>query len=616
MKKELSPDKEAKGIRKSRLPLAILALTIMMEIGLEVAPAATITWSGTTNTNFATATNWVGDIAPTASDVAAFNGTVAPANQPARLSGAALTLASGLVGGDNYAVTLTLTQNAGAPSLAFGLGADGITTGASAFTITNGATLTNRPLTLNLTADQTWNIGAGGLTLASGSSTIGVSGTSLLTKSGAGTLTYSGVNNAYSGTIAITQGTVTTTADSGSIITAPAVFSNVYVLNGSTAVLSINAALGSLRGVYVDAGGGTFLARNGGTSGNQSFSANNQFNGTGAFTIDLSSYGSDPTQTSVLTISGTNIGYTGHLTIVAAGEDRVTASTNSALGDGSNANHAVTIVSSNTAADSLAISNGINLTIGTLSGNANAKISTVAGASNSGTLTVNQYSSGTYAGTFTRGATSGGSFRLVKSGTGTLTLSGNSGATWDKGGVTINAGTLVIASNSALGASVVAVALNNATLASTANGLALSNTVTTAGTGSILQPTGTFTLGSLNAAAGATLSLDSTEVLTLSNSFTGAGTGGFILDLASGFTLGSPITIINFGSQTGVDASDFVLSAAASSLYSLGSVTIDGDSVDISLSAVPEPATMALVMGGLALVALVARRRKRIGTSL
>jgi hypothetical protein len=224
---------------------------------------------------------------------------------------------------------------------------------------------------------------------------------------------------------------------------------------------------------------------------------------------------------------------------------------------------------------------------------------------------VNQYQTGTYAGTFANSGS--GAFNLVKSQAGTLVLAGNS-SNWTKGSATISAGTVLISSNNALGQAAVTGTLGSATLASSADGLGILNTIITTSTASVINPaaSGTFTVGSLTATNGITLSLTPGSALAMNGNLIGAsGAGTFILDLSGGFATGTPVTIMNFGSQSGVDASDFALSAAASSLYSLSSVGIEANSVDITLLAVPEPCDMVLLLCGCTILIGSARLRVR-----
>lgn len=591
------------------LAAALLAWPVLSE-------AATVTWSGAASSVMTANGNWLGGAAPVLVgagnvDIASFTGASAPANQPTWTVTGSSSL-GGLETGNDYAVTMTLNPNAASTTIDFG--SSGITTGSTLLTMT-GSNNSARTVRLQVNTNQTWNIGSGGMAVTqSGLATVSLIGSGTLTKAGSGDLTWSGGNGSIAGLQIDSGGVITTSA--ATRMTSNAVGTSI-VLNGPTALLRQSAAIGNT--VVTVNGGGTFQV----TNGNQSWSSDGQFTGTGAFTIDTTLLAGTNGGLTIGGVSsgGNNSGYTGHITLKTGGGtgfNRVTltgTTTAFSLGDGTNSNHRLTIEATDTNT-ALAIGSNANnttataLTVGTLDGNANARI--VATATNNtaiATMTVNQFQTGTYAGTFANSGS--GAFRLVKNEAGTLALAGSS-SSWTKGAVTVNAGTLLIEADQALGTAAVTVALNAATLASDVSGRTLSNTITTSGSASVIQPAGTLTFGGLNAALGTTLNLDSGEVLNLAGTFTGAASaGGFVLDLTAGFALGTPVSVITFAAQSGLDSSDFVLSESASSLYTLDSVSIDGDSVDITLSAVPEPALCGLVFGGLGLLCAGRRLQQR-----
>jgi autotransporter-associated beta strand protein len=139
-----------------------------------------------------------------------------------------------------------------------------------------------------------------------------------------------------------------------------------------------------------------------------------------------------------LSLNGNNI-FTGGMTINAG---TVTLGNAGALN--ATTPNAVTFGPSSTGTLSL---NGYSVTVGGLSTNATVGTSIV---ENTGatftTLTVNNAGNNVFAGTLQDGGS--GALSLTKSGTGTLTLSGNNTFT---GGVLINAGTIVLGSSTALG---------------------------------------------------------------------------------------------------------------------------------------------------------------------
>lgn len=554
------------------------------------ASAATIVWNGASSTNIATNGNWVGGVAPAltmAGDEASFTG--ASETNPATWGLGATNVIDGIMSGNSYAPTLTFS--AGGSNRTVDLGATGIDTGSQLFTLLGTGTTSTRQITMQVNTNQTWSIGSGGLQVTNGTNGNFVfSGSATLTKSGVGDLTWGGGSSGLAG-LAITSGSVLAASAGGQFVSNA--LPGIITLDGATALIRQNAALGN-RTLVINSGGGTFQA----TNGNQNWTTSNQFSGSGNFTIDLSLLAAS---SGGLSISNSNTGYTGNLTIKSGlTADKITATNGSALGDGSSANHTVTINDSDSAGDSISIGNGINLTIGSLTGNANAVIATSAGAANVATLTVNEHSNTTYSGIFSRGATAGGTFNLTKNGSSTWTLSGNSLSTWDKGAVTLNAGTTQVAANQVFGSSVVTVALNAATLSSDVTGRSIGNTVTTGGATSGINPTGTFTLGALNAANGFTLQMDPGELLSITGLLTGStASSGIILDLSSGFTTGSAVSVMSYGSSSGLDASDFALSSAAASLYSLSGIVFSGGNVEITLLTIPEPSIgKAWIVGG------------------
>ena len=156
---------------------------------LQVASAATVTWNGTTNGLWGTAGNWDTGSAPTTADAVIILG-------PSNVAGA-LTInvstsanASTINFTDTSAVSLTNTSSGANQILAIN-GAGGITTGTGAVTI--GSTTANQGINIALGANQTWTVGAGGMTVNNV-----ISGAFNLTKAGTGTLTLSGANT-YTG---------------------------------------------------------------------------------------------------------------------------------------------------------------------------------------------------------------------------------------------------------------------------------------------------------------------------------------------------------------------------------------------------------------------------------
>ena len=510
----------------------------------------------------------------------------------------------------------------------FLLGASGITTGSQPLSFISAASNTSTYTLSTGTTAQTWNIGSGGLSLGGTSGAVYVlGGTAALTKAGVGNLTV----NAGTGTLTtliIQSGSVLGNTAGQRIISNAA--GSTVTFDGATALLRQSAVLGAAT-FTINAGGGTFQA----TNGNQSNSTTNLLNGAGAFTLDTTQLPAlGTTQTNAgFSILGASTAYTGPITLKTGDavnatptSTRVIAGNANSFGDASSTN-TLTINAANNAFDSLTVSSGINLAVGSLAGNSLAVISTAPTTSATAltsTLTVNQAGNSTYAGTFTRGATftngttgvtTTGSFNLVKNGAGMLTLTGDSSAAWNKGAVTLNGGTVMAGANNVFGTAPVTVTLNGGNVASDVSGRILPNTFTGLTTASAIVPTGTLTLGALDASAGGvTFTLNATALIAITGQFTGTNDpGAIVLNLSGGFTKNTPVTIATFANAVGLDASDFALSASAAAQYSLTSVTINATSVQIILgnAAVPEPGTVAAMLCGGGLVAARLLRRRR-----
>ena len=212
------------------------ALTAALLIPAQRADAANGNWLGTTNSTWATTTNWSGASAPTTNELATFNGTGNGSTTINLGSGvtlrslvfntssaAAYTIGSGAVGSQTLTLNVAawnneqggITVNSTVTNNQL-FNANVVLGDASAYGhyIINNSTAATLTLAGNVTGGtggtagaKTLYLGGAGNTTISG--TIGKGGaTSLaLNKTGAGTLTLSG-NNSYTGTTTINQGTV------------------------------------------------------------------------------------------------------------------------------------------------------------------------------------------------------------------------------------------------------------------------------------------------------------------------------------------------------------------------------------------------------------------------
>lgn len=202
--------------------------------------AATVTWDGGgSDSNFSTAANWVGDIAPVSGDSLVFDcasTNKGPVNNMTGATFASISF-SGACGGVGFAVSgnaFTLTG-----------GVTNSSTGAS-HSFSNNIVLTGASQTFtNSTADSsvgfsgsnvtfTLDLGTTALTFAGVgkfSMYSNLSGSGAITKNGTGTLTLAGASSSYSGAITISAGLLEVTGASalGSAASGTAVSSGAAI---------------------------------------------------------------------------------------------------------------------------------------------------------------------------------------------------------------------------------------------------------------------------------------------------------------------------------------------------------------------------------------------------
>ena len=556
--------------------------------------------SGTTILN--TANSYTGTTTVSAGVLNIQNGSALGATSPGGTnvsSGGTLQLQGGITVG---AETLTINGTGASGQNGALVNVSGTNNYGGQWSLTGATTISSDADTLNMT--YTGNIGGafnlmlGGAGNGSISGNIATSGGSL-TKNGAGTWTLSGANT-YTGITTISAGALNIqnntglgTVANGTSVTSGAalqlqngivVGNEALTLNGTGisnggALRNISGAnvwqgtvtLGSATRINSDAGTLTFNTAANSITGTQNLTLGGPGNGTIAGTITIGTGTLSMDGVGTWTFSGTSANtYTG-VTTVNAGELDLnkTAGVNAVagnitLGDGSGTD-TVKLLAANQ------IINTSDLTIdssGVLDLNGNAEtidgLSGVAGASvtlGSGTLTigVTNEASATFAGMI-----SGSGGALVKTGTGTQTLSGSNTYT---GGTTVSGGTLALGANDVLADSgslsvgggtfsfstfsdaVGALTLTGSGILSGTSGTLTTSGVTVTGTGNSIS--GGTVIGAITQNAGSALTVngtaDSDSLAAGSTGLSGTGTVGVVTMNGSGNSLSSSGTLTTGG---------------------------------------------------------------------
>jgi len=521
--------------------------------------------------------------------------------------------------------TVTIGTGAAAQGLIFNT-TGYILSGSNAITLSNG--------TIHAAAGVTAEIDAA------------LSGTAGLIKSGAGTLTLGASASTYTGATTIRAGTLQVTAavpasgngalgaSAAAISLGDASVSSIASVAAAstgnvvpvTAIGSTLTVLGltSLDGVSLVSGTSLVLLKN------QTTASQN-----GIYAYTYSTLLSTATLTRIdLTANGT---YYGDRVTVSGGttqagtyyvsdQGSLTVNTSSLDFLPDVLNPSVSLLT----AAAVTVARNINVVA-----NGSAGTSTLGGATNasstfSGAITLNRgltltsAATGSNMVTFSGAITDASGHNVVTTGgTGTVELTGNANTYGLAGSVgTIVSGGVLLADNSSSSASATGagnVTLNAATLGGDGY---ISGAVTTAGLTSIIAPSVNFstprtlTLGSLNASAGTTLdfqlgSTANADKLVITGAFTGIASTGLIhLNITglSGFGVGT-YDLIDAGSLVNLPIADFSLSSAPGGY--LESLSLNGDSLDLTVAAVPEPPVGGQLAAGLGLLWLISLRRWR-----
>jgi fibronectin-binding autotransporter adhesin len=541
----------------ARESLRSVLTAVLLTVGCAgICSAAPVTWDGDTNGNWATGTNWVGDVGPVAGDSLIFTGAINPAtiNDTAALTG--------------YA---GITFNQG-----------GFTLAGNAITLTGNASSTgNNAISLNMAlggADRTFTIASDTLTAS------GILSAGSVTKAGAGTLNLNGVNT-YAGGTTLGTGTlgvgdnaalgggqlsVTGNATLAALAADRALANAISLAGGTTLALDTSAANLTLDGIISGAGSlsktvaGTSLLNGGNTySGGTTLSAgkigigNNSALGTGGLTVTggtLFASGADRSVANDIALDGDvtienggapgrqltlggGVTLSGNRQINTVGNTRLNIG--GVIGDAGGGRSLTFFSDDGTGMLHLLAANtytgGTVLSSGTLGIGDNAALGTgqlgVTGNSTLAVLTAdrtltNALSLGggttltvdTSAANMTINSVIGGAGALGKAGGNTLTL--NSANTY-AGGTVLGGGILGISDDAALGGGQLSVT-GNATLAALTADRTLANT--------------------LNLGGGTTLALDTSAAnLTLGGVISGAG--GLAKNTAGTLTLSAANTL-------------------------------------------------------------------------
>jgi autotransporter-associated beta strand protein len=540
-----------------------------------------------------------------------------------RITSASVTMESLTVAnGGSYAIrnattgstsrNLTLGNSAGFTNVFSGVADDLIyLTGSSSLTIqgpnTDGGT---GVLNIVLASSGNFNIGTGStLTISSAISGSGQS----ITKTGGGTVTLSGANT-YSGGTTLNAGTLQIGSSSTGSVTNGPVGTGTLTLNGGT----LSSNVGDFITVRSIANAITF-------GGDVTFGTNTNFgalafSGAGTLTGDRTlTFIADVTYSGNIGESGGSFGITKN------GSGTLKLSGFNTYSGGTTVNAGLLWLNSGgalgSASGSLTVNGGIvdlggnSVTVGNLTGTGGTIWNNLNAQNTTATLTIGNGNTGggNYQGLITNnnGATNG-ILALAKTGTGTITLSG---ANTYSGGTTVNGGTLLVNNTSGSGTGTGGVTVNNGgTLGGTGT---ISGTVTVNSGGTIRGGTGAAAAGTLT--VNNTLTLNSNSVIQLA-----LGPAGNHSTLALGgaesFQLTQQFNFIDLGAQT-TTYSDIITGVTTPVVTAGWTITNPGwsgvftydslnQSIDLTLTAVPEPATW--FGAALAMSILLCTQRRRI----
>jgi len=532
--------------RKRAFTAALSAVGILL--ASHPASANTISWTGTTDTTWATGTNWTGGIAPTndpSSDIALFNQTTYT-NQP----NAGTTSINGLLIGDGSTSTGALT-----------LSGTSLTIGSSGISMLGNAGTATISSPITLAAAQTWSnasantltisgtVANGGFLLTSGGSgntTISgiISGTGGLTKTGSGTLTLSTATNTFSGGLTISGGTLS--YDSNVRLGGTSGTAGAVTIDGGTLKTTNTASITNTHAITIGSNGGTINVAGTATSAQNSriiFGTANTLLGSGALTITGRGFvdAAGGSGTVVLNAANNGVGgYSGNITLQNGGmlTYEVANGLASAATVTLNNNTEFAVVNNVTTANNITVNGGTTSTLSFINGNAGVFSGAITLNANATVGLRDWYNNNTVRSGTISGNVTGTGGLIVNSGTGasagTLTLSGTNSYS---GNTTINGAAVAITGNSTglTGAftanangtvgSTLTLNGNTGSLASNAtinlNGGTFNYQNTAAGT---TLDASTYTFGGIDRTYQATYGTSGTTVLNLASATRTAGT--------------------------------------------------------------------------------------------
>jgi fibronectin-binding autotransporter adhesin len=463
----------------------------------------------------------------------------------------------------------------------------------------NGGTFSPRANLTNdllVTANSTIDMSGTGSTFTVGALSVGSQTITI----GSGSGTSNG--NVSFGATTLTGNATITNAKGGSSInqtSANATFSTVTVgdavATGTTTTFTINASSTATRTRQISLNG---AMSDNATDATKILALNITSGGATALTVNV---GGANTYTGGTTVGGNNT-----ILRLTTDNDRLPTGTNLTINGGASVGGIVDL-------------NTFNQKVGALSGGSGTVkgiVTNNAAGTGTATLTVESTStSSTFAGVIQNGATA--KVALTKAGTGTsLTLTGTNTYT---GATSVNGGSLIVdgslASGSAVSVNAGGTLGGSGTIAGATTFAAGSKL--SAGSNSIATLTFSSSLD-ISAAANDTAAF----VFTLGTAFdkivaSSLTLGTNVFDAAdlsittgTGFTSGQSYTLFENSSVTGTFISFLMSNIGGSGID--GTVALSGNNVVLTTSAIPEPSTYALLLGGTAaLLACSIRSRRR-----